>query len=219
MPDSGFVISFTDVTAERAATLMISKANESLEKRVVERTMELEDALAEAERANASKSRFVAAASHDLLQPLSAAKLYVSSLENQISTLEMHERLAKTNNALLSVENILGALLDISKLDIGKVAIHKSEVPLNLLLGQLKDELLPIADKKGLKLTILSTNVVVHSDATFLRRIAQNLISNAIRYTDTGKVLVGVRRNKKNVSLEVWDTGPGIPDNQQERVF
>ncbi|WP_116133960.1 PAS-domain containing protein [Tropicimonas sp. IMCC34043] len=219
MPDEGFVMSFTDVTAERAAVQAVNEANETLERRVTERTLELEDALAEAERANASKSRFVAAASHDLLQPLSAAKLYVSSLESEAMTPDRAERLAKASSALLSVENILGALLDISKLDSGRAALHVGPVALDRLFSQLHDELRPIAEQKGLEFRVVATHATVQSDATYLRRILQNLISNAIRYTDRGKVLVGARRVGGALRLEIWDTGPGIPEHEQERVF
>ena len=123
MPDGGFVMSFTDVTAERAAIEALSRANETLEARVMDRTLELEDALANAERANASRSRFVAAASHDLLQPLSAAKLFISSVGEEGLAPESREALDKAQNALLSVEGILGALLDISKLESGRAAV------------------------------------------------------------------------------------------------
>ncbi|MBE1283549.1 MAG: hybrid sensor histidine kinase/response regulator [Rhodobacteraceae bacterium] len=219
MPDQGFVISFTDISAEKAAVRAMTQVNETLERRVMERTLELEDALAEAERANASKSRFVAAASHDLLQPLSAAKLYVSSLEAELTTPELQERLAKATNALGSVENILDALLDISKLDSGQAAVHLSDVPMNLLMGQLSDDLAPLAAQKGLKFKVVPTSAVVRSDATFLRRILQNLLSNAIRYTPRGRVLIGARRLGGALRVEVWDTGPGIPEDHQEDVF
>ncbi|MGR3614965.1 MAG: PAS-domain containing protein [Paracoccaceae bacterium] len=219
MPDQGFVISFTDVSAERAALRSISQVNETLERRVVERTLELEDALADAERANASKSRFVAAASHDLLQPLSAAKLYVASLENDVADPEQKERLAKASNALISVENILDALLDISKLDSGQAAVHVTEVPLNQMLQQLSDEFAPMAAGKGLEFRLFNGPATVLSDATFLRRILQNLISNAIRYTDGGRVVVGTRKRGAHLRIEVLDTGPGIPEDRQEEVF
>lgn len=219
MPDQGFVISFTDVSAERGALRSISQVNETLERRVMERTLELEDALADAERANASKSRFVAAASHDLLQPLSAAKLYVASLENELVNRELRERLSKASNALISVEQILDALLDISKLDSGQAAVHISTVPLKQMLQQLNDEFSPIAARKGLDFRLVGVDATVRSDATFLRRILQNLISNAIRYTEEGKILVGVRRREKSLKIEIHDTGPGIPEDQQENVF
>uniref|UniRef100_UPI00356AF602 hybrid sensor histidine kinase/response regulator n=1 Tax=Shimia sp. TaxID=1954381 RepID=UPI00356AF602 len=219
MPDRGFVISFTDVSSERAAVRAIARVNETLEQRVAERTLELEDALSEAERANASKSRFVAAASHDLLQPLSAAKLYVASLENDLDAPELRERVAKAGNALVSVERILGALLDISKLDSGQASVDLSTISLKDMLTQLSDELEPLAERKGLEFRLVNSDAMVKSDASYLRRILQNLASNAIRYTETGKVLIGVRHNKSTVRVEVWDTGPGIPEGQQEKVF
>ncbi len=219
MPDGGFVISFTDITAERGALRAVSQVNETLERRVQERTLALQDALAEAERANASKSRFVAAASHDLLQPLSAAKLYVASLESDIADDDQRERLGKAGSALQSVEHILGALLDISRLDSGQASVHITDIPLGVLLEQLADEMSPHAQDKALRFSVVPSGAIVRSDATYLRRILQNLISNALRYTDQGRVLVGVRNRKDCVTVEIWDTGPGIPLEQHKKVF
>ena len=219
MPDGGFVISFTDITSETKAIRAIKTANETLEQRVLERTLELEDALAVAERANASKSRFVAAASHDLLQPLSAAKLYIASLDNASSDERARDIIGKAGRALNSVENILEALLDISKLDSGRASFNIGAVSLEVILDQLRDEFSPVAAQKKLDLRFVKTNAVAQSDATYLRRILQNLIGNALRYTDAGKVLVGVRQNKSSVRVEVWDTGPGIPDDKQNIIF
>lgn len=219
MPDNGFVISFTDITSERMAIRAMTETKESLEHRVFERTLELEDALAEAERANASKSRFVAAASHDLLQPLSAAKLYLASLEHDIQDSEPHRLLSKASSALQSVENILGALLDISKLDSGLANTHISTVDLGMMLRQLADEMRPLGQAKGLDFRMVPTRARVASDATYLQRILQNLISNAVRYTTSGKVLVGVRNLPGKVRVEVWDTGPGIPEDEQDTIF
>ncbi len=145
MPDRGFVMSFTDVTAERAAIEALSRANETLEARVMERTLELEDALGHAERANASRSRFVAAASHDLLQPLSAAKLFIATIGDEAVAPESREALTKAQKALDSVEGILGALLDISKLESGRAAVSIQPVRLDRLMAQLSDEFAPIA--------------------------------------------------------------------------
>ncbi|SMP25547.1 hybrid sensor histidine kinase/response regulator [Shimia sagamensis] len=219
MPDGGFVISFTDITTERRALRATSQVNETLERHVQERTLELQDALAEAERANASKSRFVAAASHDLLQPLSAAKLYLASLETDLAEPDQRERLTKAGSALQSVEHILGALLDISRLDSGRAAVHDTQIPLGALLGQLYDEFAPIARDKGLRFDLRTTDLSVQSDATYLRRILQNLIANALRYTDHGRVLVAARRRADKIVVEIWDTGPGIPIEQQAKVF
>ncbi|WP_137109957.1 PAS-domain containing protein [Rhodobacter sp. SY28-1] len=219
MPDGGFVLSFTDVTAERAALQALSRANETLEARVMERTLELEDALAHAERANASRSRFVAAASHDLLQPLSAAKLFISSIGGEGLEPGAQVALEKAQNALLSVEGLLDALLDISKLESGKAAVSVGAVSLERLLRTLAEEFAPMAAAKGLRLVVVPCSVTVESDPAYLRRILQNLIGNAIRYTSQGRVLVGARRHGAVVRLEVWDTGPGIPEDAQNDIF
>ncbi|MRU14575.1 response regulator [Roseovarius sp. A21] len=219
MPDRGFVISFTDVTAERQAAQAIIESKEQLEQRVADRTEELARALKDAERANATKSRFVAAASHDLLQPLSAAKLYVSSLESTVEDDTARNVAHKAGSALGSVEHILEALLDISKLDSGQASVHVSAVPLGPMLMQFGDAFRPAAHAKGLDLRILPSAALVQSDATYLRRILQNLISNAIRYTDRGKVLVGVRRRGAHLVIEVHDTGPGIPEAARDTIF
>ncbi len=218
MPDSGFVVSFTDVTAERAAIDALSRANETLEARVLARTLELEDALGNAERANASRSRFVAAASHDLLQPLSAAKLFISSIGDEAAP-AVRVTLDKAHNALLSVEGILDALLDISKLESGKAAVTVGPVRMDRMLAQLNDEFAALAQAKGLGLAVRPCNIVVQSDPSYLRRILQNLIGNAIRYTGKGRVLVGARRRGGMLRLEVWDTGPGIPEQEQDNIF
>lgn len=219
MPDGGFVLSFTDVTAERAALRGLSRANETLEARVMERTLELEDALAHAERASASRSRFVAAASHDLLQPLSAAKLFISSISGEGLEPGAQVALEKAQNALMSVEGLLDALLDISKLESGKAAVSVGAVSLGRLLKTLAEEFAPMAAAKGLRLVVVPCSATVESDPAYLRRILQNLIGNAIRYTDKGRVLVGARRRGGVVRLEVRDTGPGIPEDSQNDIF
>lgn len=219
MPDRGFVISITDVTTEREAALALSEANERLERRVTERTLELEDALAVAERAMSSRSRFVAAASHDLLQPLSAATLYLSAIGEELAEARHREVIDKAQNALASVQSIIEALLDISKLESGRAAVDMHTIDLAALLRQLRDEFQPLAERKGLQLHVIPSRVRIRSDATYIRRILQNLISNAIRYTERGKVLVGVRRMRRSVRIEVWDTGPGIPSADHEVIF
>lgn len=219
MPDKGFLFSFTDVTAERQAVEDMARAKETLEARVVERTLDLEDALAQAERANASRTRFVAAASHDLLQPLSAAKLFLSSVPDDGVPSSVTEAVGKAQNALVSVEGILGALLDISRLESGRAAVTVAPLRLGRILAQLRDEFTPLAAAKGLRLTVKASEAVVLSDAGYLRRILQNLIGNAIRYTENGRVLVAARARPGGLRLEVWDTGPGIPEAEQDNVF
>ncbi len=219
MPDRGFVISFTDVTAEREAERALRDMNETLERRVEERTLELGDALEEARRANASKTRFVAAASHDLLQPLSAAKLFVSHLEERAGDAVARSTAAKAVSALSSVEEIIEALLDISKLDSGRAGMNLQDVPLGRILTSLATELTPAAEAEGLRLAVVGSGHVVRSDPVFLRRILQNLVTNAIRYTATGRILVGVRRDGPDSRIEVHDTGPGIAPEHQAAIF
>jgi two-component system, sensor histidine kinase len=219
MPLGGFVMSFTDVTRERMAIDAMLRANATLEARVVARTEDLAAALAEAERANSARVRFVAAASHDLLQPLSAAKLFVAAARDDAGTPRNRGALEKAHNALASVESILGALLDISRLEAGGTAVEIAPIPLGLLLAQLTDEFTPVATRKGLRLAILPCGLTVMSDPTYLRRILQNLISNAIRYTTHGRVLVGTRRSGGKARVEVHDTGAGIPSEQQQAIF
>jgi two-component system, sensor histidine kinase len=219
MPDRGFLFSFTDVTAERQAVEDMARAKETLEARVVARTLDLEDALAQAERANASRSRFVAAASHDLLQPLSAAKLFLSAVPETGVDPAISEAVNKAQNALVSVEGILAALLDISRLESGKAAVTVAPLRMDRLLSQLSDEFAPLAAAKGLGLTVRATGAVVLSDAGYLRRILQNLIGNALRYTEAGRVLVLARKRGAMLQLEVWDSGIGIAEEEQENIF
>jgi CheY-like chemotaxis protein/two-component sensor histidine kinase len=176
-------------------------------------------ALAEAERANASKTRFVAAASHDLLQPLSAAKLFVSSLSDQTDPTDTQNILDKAEMALSSVEQFISALLDISKLDSGKAVFDVRPLRLSSIFVPLRNELIPLAEQKGIDLTIMECGMTVESDPGYLRRIVQNLLTNAIRYTDSGRVLVGVRRTGAAARIEVWDTGRGIAQKDQQTIF
>ncbi|MFZ5961626.1 PAS-domain containing protein [Thalassococcus sp. BH17M4-6] len=219
MPDQGFVISCTDVTDEREAAQKLSDLNEILEQRVMERTLELEDALSAAERANASRSRFVAAASHDLLQPLSAAKLFISSLIDTSQDARDTQVLGKAESALTSAEQLIDALLDISKLESDGLSFDIRAVALREIFGPLRDEMEVLAARKGLELRLLDSSLTVDSDPAYLRRVVQNLMANAIRYTDSGRVVVGARRKGESARIEVWDTGPGIAEADQGLIF
>ncbi len=219
MPGRGFVMSFSDITRERLAIHAFRRANATLEARVAIRTEELSRALATAELANATRVRFVAAASHDLLQPLSAAKLFVAAARDEAGSAAQGGMLEKARNALTSVEGILAALLDISRLESGGTEVEIAAVPLSVLLGRLSDEFAPLAARKGLRLTIVPCRLAVRSDPAYLRRILQNLISNAIRYTSEGRVLVGARRRRGGLRIEVRDTGPGIAPEHRQAIF
>lgn len=190
-----------------------------LEDQVIARTLDLKEALAAAERANASRARFVAAASHDLLQPLSAAKLFIASIGDDSVPPRSCEALHKAQNALGQVEGILGALLDISRLEGGPQAVSVGVVALDQVLGPLREEFAAIASAKRLDLRVMPCKLRVVTDPAYLRRILQNLIGNAVRYTAAGRVLVGARRRGAMLRLEVRDTGPGIPETEQANIF
>jgi Na+/proline symporter/signal transduction histidine kinase len=229
LPDGGIVTTYTDVTQTVQVEEALEAANELLERRVDERTAELQRLNAElarakneADEANLSKTRFLAAASHDILQPLNAARLYASSLTEVASQIGVEERadLARNVDASLeAVEEILGALLDISRLDAGATRPEISDVPVADLMRMLEIEFAAVARAKGLDLKFVATGLAVRTDRRLMRRLLQNLISNALKYTLSGRVLVGCRRLSGAARIEVWDTGLGIPAAQQRAVF
>ena len=226
MPDGGIAVTFTDITASVEAALALERSNETLERRVRERTEELErlnqaleKAKGEAEEANLSKTRFLAAASHDILQPLNAARLYVTAMVERARGQE-DERLAGNVDASLeSVEEILAALLDISRLDSGVMRPEIAPFRIADILKPLEMEFAPLAREKNLRLTFVPCSLAVRSDRRLLRRLLQNLISNAVKYTPRGRVLVGCRRHAGRLRVEVHDTGVGIPRSKYKVVF
>src|SRR4051812_38717208 len=226
MPDGGLVTTATDVTPSVEAAEALERANENLERRVKERTEELtrlNDALArakgEAEEANVSKTRFLAAASHDILQPLNAARLYVTSLVERQGSGEDARLVSNVDASLEAVEEILGALLDISRLDSGAMRPEISSFRMDELMRQLEVEFAPIAREKGLALTFVPTTRSVRSDRRLLRRLLQNLVSNAIKYTPQGRVLIGCRLKDGRLRIDVHDTGLGIPQSKKREIF
>ena len=230
MPDGGLVTTFTDITPSVKAAEALERANATLERRVRERTgeltrlnTELERAKAEADEANVSKTRFVAAASHDILQPLNAARLYVTSLiERQRQSKSEGEDAALVQNidaSLDAVEEIFTALLDISRLDTGAMKPEIADFRIDELLQRLDVEFAPLAREKGLDLVFMPCAQSVRADRRLLRRLLQNLISNAIKYTPAGRVLVGCRRRGEKLRVEVYDTGIGIPHSKRRAVF
>jgi signal transduction histidine kinase len=204
-----------------------------LEKEVAARTRDLERALADlsqknvelaaarkaAEEANRSKTRFLRAASHDLLQPLSAARLFLSTLASTELGTDQTDLVKRLGNAFESVDELMHAVLDISRLDSQRIEFNRKPVVLSALFERLRDEFEPQAEARGLRLRFADTSIVVDSDPVFLRRIAQNLLSNAIKYTERGGVLVGGRRRGSRAWLEVRDTGMGIPVSERNHIF
>ena len=228
MPDGGIVTTVTDITPSVAAAEALERANATLEMRVRERTTELTRlnaelgrAKADAEEANISKTRFLAAASHDILQPLNAARLYVTSLiERQGSADGEEARLVGNVDASLdAVEEIFGALLDISRLDTGAMRPELANFRIEELLRQLELEFTPLARAKGLDLTFMPCSLGVRSDRRLLRRLLQNLVSNAVKYTPQGRVLVGCRRRNGRLRIDIYDTGLGIPKTKKRLIF
>jgi len=215
----GFFAVYHDVTTRRQAEQALKDAYESLERRVEERTEALQAAKQEAERANQSKTRFLAAASHDLLQPLNAARLFVSALSDRRQNRENRTLIDNVDASLKSVEHLLGALLDISRLDAGGLKAEPGVVPLAGLFSTLGLEFAALAKEKGLELRVLPTKLAVRSDPRLLRRILQNYLSNAIRYTEKGGVMLGCRQRGDQVMISVWDTGPGIPADRLGEIY
>ena len=226
MPDGGVVVTVIDATESVLAAEELQRVNESLERRVMERTAELTRlneelaaAKAEADAANLSKTRFIAAASHDILQPLNAARLFTSTLVERMKRSKDGELVRNVDLSLEAVEEILSALLDISRLDAGAMKADAQPFRIDDILQALALEFGPAARKKGLKFTVVPCGLTLNADRKLLRRVLQNFVSNAIKYTKEGRVLMGCRRHGGLLRIEVHDTGPGIPESKFDIIF
>ena len=219
MPGGGFVATYTDVTASRQAERELKQANETLEQRVAERTALLETAKREAEHANDAKSRFLTAIGHDLLQPLHAAQLFTDALSQQLPEQRQRDTALQVRGALDSTTDLLTGLLDMSRLEAGGLVPEPRDLPLMEVLEPLASEFRVLARERGLSFAMVPTRAWVHTDPQLLRRILQNFLANAVRYTARGGVLLGVRRRGDRMRVEVWDTGPGIVEAEQQRIF
>jgi len=219
MPGGGFVATFTDVTDFRRSEAELKVVAETLEQRVADRTAELARAKAEAERANRAKTRFLAAVSHDLAQPLNAAHLFVHALTPQLTLAPHRQALANIDGALGSAEALLSGLLDISRLDAGGMEPKLQVLRIHDLLQHLVAEFRVLAAQKGLPLDLVPCSAWVRTDPQLLRRVLQNFLGNAVRYTARGRIVVGCRRRGDALVVEVWDTGPGIAEADQTVIF
>ena len=236
----GFFVLIRDITARRINALALQKAHDELEIRVVERTAQLQRlneqlrdevderrqvqadlqaATQDAERANFSKTKFLAAVSHDLLQPLNAAQLFTSSIVEHALSSDINALVNSVSNSLNDLENLIATLVDISKLDAGVVSADKSIFKLSELLDNLAHEYQQQSDVFDVQLHYVACHSLVYSDSVLLARILRNFLSNAFRYTNKGKVLFGCRRMANNICIEVWDNGAGIEQDQQAEIF
>ncbi|WP_313323839.1 hybrid sensor histidine kinase/response regulator [Stutzerimonas nitrititolerans] len=227
MPGGGFVMSFSDITAFREAERGLKDANEGLEQRVSERTQELSllnqaltDAKSTAEAANQSKTRFLAAVSHDLMQPLNAARLFSAALSHQHDALprEAQELVHHLDSSLRSAEDLISDLLDISRLENGRITPDRNAFALSSLYDTLGAEFTVLAAKQGIDFRVHGSRLRIDSDIKLLRRVLQNFLTNAFRYAK-GRVVLGVRRQGKSLRLEVWDRGPGIAKDKLQVIF
>jgi len=230
MAGGGFVTTYTDITAFKRAEQALLDAKQGLEERVAQRTQQLSEALEaqraakrQAETANASKTRFVAAASHDLLQPLNAARLFAAALESRARAhpelTEVGELATRIDGSMRAAEELLSDLLDIARLDSGVLKPEPSSFPVAELLDDLQRQYAPLAQARQLRLRVMPCAEFVRSDRVLLRRIVQNYLSNALRYAERGGVVVGCRRRGPELEICVCDTGPGIPADQRQRIY
>ena len=236
----GIFVLIRDITERRRTAEALHQAYQNLELRVRERTTELttlnnqlrseiderrrvesrlREAKLEAERANLSKTKFLAAVSHDLLQPLNAARLFTGALLERREPQANEVLVRNVSNSLEDVENLLGTLVDISKLDAGVITADIAPFALSELLENLAAEYTQVARSEGLELHFVACSALVRSDIQLLARILRNLLSNAIRYTYSGRVVLGCRRQHQRLSIEVWDSGMGIAEDRLEEIF
>ncbi len=240
LPGGGYVTTYDDISGFINAQSELEKVNQSLEQRVHDRTQEIEKinlslrgevekrsitevelikAKSIAEKSNASKTQFLAIASHDILQPLNAANLYASALlEKPDMDSEQSKNLHHLHSAICSAELIISNLLEISRLDTGSLKPHISQFALNDILEPLVNDFSMQTDS-SVSLHWQPTSLWTESDPRYLRRILQNFISNAVKYTNTGKILIGCLRRKDQIKIVIYDTGPGISEAHQQRIF
>ncbi|MET0289424.1 MAG: PAS domain-containing hybrid sensor histidine kinase/response regulator [Pseudoxanthomonas sp.] len=212
LPGGGYVTSYNDVTDFKHAEQGLREANENLEQRVTDRTRE-------AEMAQQSKTRFLAAISHDVLQPLNAARLFTSALRFTDSFDEQRHLAERVDASLRAAEELLDGLLDVSRLDAGKLEAQLTDFDAGELLRDIASQYAPVAKGRGLDLRVHVRSAPVRSDRRLLRRVLQNFIANALRYTRKGRIVLGLRGRGNEVELQVWDTGPGIPPNHMQQIF
>jgi CheY-like chemotaxis protein/two-component sensor histidine kinase len=190
----------------------LQESYSNLEQKIEERTRQLTSA-------NQAKTRFLAAASHDLRQPMHALGMFISQLRDMISFPEARKIVDHAELSVSAMESLLNALLDISRLDAGILTPKFEDFPVAELLARMENSFGPSAREKGLSFRVMPCSAWVHSDPVLLERILMNLVSNAMRYTERGGIVIGCRRRGEKLRIEVWDSGIGIPKDKQHEIF
>lgn len=240
LEEGGYVTTYTDITEYHSMMNELEKAKTYLEERVDLRTQELKKTNNLLQRENElrsqteqklkeahiSKSRFMASASHDLLQPINAARLFTTTIQNSIRQNQsiddfqsLSEQTKNLDDALQQTEELISSLREMSRLSSGKEQAHKSHFSVVSLMESLANEGIALANAKGIGFHYVPSKLWVYSDEKLLRRVLQNFVSNALRYTQEGKILLGCRRKGTELLLEVWDTGPGISEDSLQTIF
>ena len=234
--DGGYVTTYTDITDYHNVLDELEGAKTFLEQRVQERTEELsaanesmrqENVLRarledELNQAYASKTQFLAAASHDLLQPINAARLFVSAMQARSEIAaepNLQDEVGHIDDALSGAESLINALREMARLDSGKFSAKRENFNIDDLMSTLTREFALFAEQKGLQLRYVPCRAWVYSDPALLRRVLQNFLANAVRYSERGRIVFGCRRLKNGVQIQVWDTGLGIPESAMDRIF
>jgi len=198
---------------------MVSRSFNKLKHDLSAQDKSLRGAKEEAERANRAKSQFLATASHDLRQPLHAMQMYITVLQQKIKNKETLKIVSDIDAVSISTGRLLNAILDVSQLEAGAVQPQIEDFPVQEILHRVARGFRPMSKRKGISLRIASSSAYVRSDPVLLEQIIGNFVANAIRYTETGSVLLGCRRRPGKLSIEILDTGPGIPKHQRDAIF
>ena len=213
LPGGGYVTSYTDVTDFKRVEKELLEINVNLEQRVAERTEA-------AEKAQRLRSYFLTAVSHDVLQPINAARLFATALQDTDDDAEQMRNLAeRVDTSLRAAEELLEGLLDISQLESGGLQVEIQVFDAKELLEDLYQQYAPSAKRRKLRLSLYMKSLYVRSDARLLRRVLQNFLANALRYTQEGRIIIGARLRGDAVEIQVWDSGQGIPHYHLEKIF
>ena len=226
MHGGGFVNNYSNINDYINIQQQLQQSKQLLESRVIERTeqlqtanLALDEARQEAKKANDSKSKFLAAAGHDLMQHFNAASLFASLIKEKAPNQELAKMSQNRIQSLTNAEELLSTILDMTRLDSGILSTNIQHFKLSDLLTPLVKEFTILAKRKGLELRYVAKSCFIKSDKKLLSRILQNLISNAVRYTESGKILIIAKRQNQQLKIRVYDTGKGIAPNQQKAIF